>query len=180
MKTIILTIVLFSFSFVTHAQALNIHKNDGSVVKVMLSDIDSISFTTELADLDEFYNSTPEGWSCEILQNSFDTLPIPQGPDGRLEDPIAVIIYSKESLGCTNNKSLFLQVYDISKKDKLEQIIADSQIYSWCIPIFFGENENYYVITSPCYLSNGCWTMDNIIPLYLAIKGLFTRSIIEI
>jgi len=128
---------------------------------------------------DLFCNTLPNGWICQVYQDTFDTLPIPEGKNGRLENPIAIIKYTNDSLYCSKSKPLYLQVYDISKKDTLEKIIASSQIYSWCIPMFFGENENYYLITSPCYLYNGCWTDDNLNPLFQSLKGLFTKSIIK-
>ncbi len=179
MKTIIITTVLILFALSMHAQDLNIHKTDGSIVTIALSSIDSITFSTKFPTIDEFCGSKPNGWSCELFQNSFDTLPIPQGDKGRLDNPIAVIRYINDSVACSNSKSLYLQVYDISEKDTLEKIIDASAPYSWCIPMFFGENEKYYVITSPCYLYNGCWTDDYLKPLYQAIKELFTTSIIE-
>lgn len=129
--------------------------------------------------LDQFSSAKPEGWSCQIFQNSFDSLPIPKGNNGLLENPLAVIKYSCDSVACSNLRPLYLQVYDISKKDTLEDIVEHSQMYSWCIPMFFGENEKYYIITSPCYLYNGCWTDENLNPLFQAIKGLFTKSIID-
>lgn len=133
----------------------------------------------ESNSLDLFCTTKPDGWSCQVYQDSFDTLPIPQGNNGRLENPLAVIEYSNVSLDCYNSKPLYLQVYDISKKETLDKIIASSRFYSWCIPMYFGENEKYYIITSPCYLYNGCFTDDNLNPLFQAIKGLFTKSIID-
>jgi hypothetical protein len=179
MKTIIITTGLILFALSLQAQDLNIHKTDGSVVTIAINSIDSITFTTKVRSIDEFCNAKPNGWTCEVFENSFDTLPVPQGDKGRLDNPIAIIKYINDSVTCSNLKPLYLQVYDISKKDTLEKIIAASEMYSWCIPVFFGENEKYYVITSPCYLSNGCWTEDNLKPLYQAIKGLFTKSIIK-
>ena len=130
--------------------------------------------------IESFCIALPSDWTCEIYQHSFDTLPLPVAKEGRMEDPIAIIQYVNRSKECSSSQPLWLQVYDISKKDTLETVIDDSRIYSWCIPMFFGENESYYVITSPCYLYSGCLTNDSIInSLLQSIKGLFTNSIID-
>ena len=130
-------------------------------------------------NIESFCITLPDGWSCEIYQHSLDSLPIPYGDQGRLENPFAIIEYTYSSLEYSDSCPFWLQVYDISEKDMLEIIIDNSRIYSWCIPMFFGENERYYVITSPCYLYSKCWTDNNINPLLQELKGLFTNSIID-
>ncbi|HRZ97542.1 MAG TPA: hypothetical protein P5084_08300 [Paludibacter sp.] len=179
MKTIYLAIGLFLFTLTLNAQNLNIHKTDGSIVTIAVDSIDSILITTNSRNIDEFCKLKPVDWNCETITKPFASTLRPQGADGLVEDPIAVIKYSNSTLGCTNYKSLFLYVYDISKKVSMEEIIKKSMIYSWCTPMFFGENEKYYVITSDCYLYNNCWNNENLQPLFQAIKGLFTRSIIR-
>lgn len=131
---------------------------------------------------DDFYMfcaSIPSDWSCQIYIDSFDKLPVINIVGGYLENPLAVIAYSNDSIGCTDNKSLLLYVYDISKKDFIEGKISESGALSSCTPMFFGENNRYYIITSPCFRFNGCWTDENLEPLYHSIKGLFTSSIID-
>ena len=130
-------------------------------------------------NFDSFCSSLPDGWSCEVYQDSFDSLPIPYGDQSRLENPLAIVKYTNSTITCSDSNPFWLQVYEISKKDTLEIVISNSQMYSWCIPIFFGENEEYYVITSPCYLYSRCWTENNINPLLQELKGLFTNSIID-
>lgn len=128
---------------------------------------------------DFFCNSIPEGWNCRVYQDAFDSLPIPNGKNGRLENPLAIVKYTNDTLECSKLKPLYLHVYDISKKDTLEKIIFNSLIFSWCIPMFFAENENYYIITSACYLRNGCLKEDDLDPLFQSLKPLFTKSIIK-
>lgn len=132
------------------------------------------------SSIESFCIALPSNWTCEIYHHSFDTLPLPLTKEGRMEDPIAIIQYTNRSTECTSSQPLWLQVYDISKKGTLETIIDDSQIHSWCIPMFFGENDSYYVITSPCYLYSSCLTNDSIInPLLQSLKRLFSNSIID-
>lgn len=181
MKFIVSISILLLLSMASSAQVLNIHKTDGTVIEIPVSDIDSILFKAKTGDnsINSFCELIPAGWSCEILY-TYDSVLLPV--DNRkkpVEEPLAIVKYSNDSLACVNNSSLFLFVYDIARKDALAEIISTSAHMSWCIPMFFGENENYYVITSPCYLSNTCWTHENLRPLLLAIKDLFTVSIID-
>jgi len=141
----------------------------------------SCNKNSEKADInlfEIFCSSIPDGWSCDVYIDSFDSLPEIRGKTP-LENPLAVLKYSCSSVLCSNSKPLYLHVYDISKKGYMEIQIAESRIYSWCTPMFFGENEDYYVITSGCFLFNGCWTPDNLEPLFDSIEGLFTESYIE-
>ena len=130
--------------------------------------------------LNSFCNKVPIGWNCDVYQYSFDSLPRPQG----VKDPLAIVKYTnlaKTYVGINSEQfpTLYLLVYDISQKDELEEIIAKSIMFSWCIPIFYGENESYYVITSPCLINNGCFNCEAnslIYPLHMALKELFTKS----
>lgn len=140
------------------------------------NDLNKVSIST----FDAFCSARASGWGCQIFQGSFDNIPIPKG----VENPLAVVKYDNPNRTFTNynskiNPSLFLQIYDISKKPALEKIIAKSILYSWCIPIFYGENEKYYVITSPCYINSGSFTDEAnglIKPLHQSLKSLFTRT----
>jgi hypothetical protein len=178
-KLLITALILFALSL--QAQNLNIHKTDGSILTIAISNIDSITFLTSARSIADFCNAIPIGWSCKVYENSFDSLQIVDGTYNPLDNPIAKIVYSNDSILCHNSRPAFLNldIYDISQKDTLEKIIEKSSMFSWCIPIFFGENERYYVITSPCYFFNGCRNDLNIKPFYQAIKGLFTKSVIE-
>jgi len=179
-KNILLTLGVIVSICMVQAQNLQIHKKDGSMLEIPVDCIDSLTFSTNEHNIYEFCEATPIEWSCELFQNSFDTLPIPDDYNSnRLYDPIAIVRYSCDTISCNYGQFPYLHIYDISEKDTLEQIIFESAKYSWCIPIFFGENEKYYVISSPCYLNNICWANHSLEPLYQAIKGLFLISIIE-
>lgn len=122
--------------------------------------------------LESFFDLKPKGWSCVIYQDSLDSILLPSG----VEKPLAVIeyVYNDSSVVIKDNPTLYLSVYDISEKSKLERIISESAIYSWCIPVFYGENEYYYVITSPCCVNRGVST-TLLSPLHKSLKGFFTR-----
>jgi len=123
--------------------------------------------------LDAFCSIKPTNWNCKVVQNQFDTIPILEG----LDNPLAIVSFSGNSIGnnlkTSSSESVFLYVYDISKKDTLEKIIAESMKYARCVPIFLGETKNYYVITSSCHVNTSFFTKkDNDVTNF---KKLFTK-----
>jgi hypothetical protein len=130
---------------------------------------------------DSFCIVKPSNWTCRIYQEGFDTLPKVQA----VEKPLAVIKFEEPTKTLTFfstltiKPSLYLYVYDVAKRDTLEKIIKKQIIYSWCTPMFYGENAKYYVITSPCYINSGDFSTqanDLINPLHLSFKKVFTRT----
>lgn len=151
--------------------------NRDSILNV--NEIQNLEYLCNGEDRNEFSlfcDVVPEGWYCQVYQYAFNTLP---GLDRVDDDPLAIISYSNSEVECTGNKALYLYAFDIAMKETLETIIEESAAASSCVPMFFGENEKYYIVTSPCYLHNGCWTTEKLAPLYQSIKSLFTSSIIN-
>jgi hypothetical protein len=73
------------------------------------------------------------------------------------------------------NPSLVLDLYPVSKKEELIQFLKSQQIFSWCIPEYFGETEEYFIITSPCFINSGTFTSEadsSIIDLYKALSEI--------
>ncbi len=123
--------------------------------------------------LDAFCSIKPINWTCKVVQNSFDSIPIPEG----LDNPLAIVTFATNSasdnIKTSSSESVLLYVYDISKKDSLEIIIAESMKFARCVPIFLGENKSYYVITSSCYVNTSFFTKkDNDVTNF---KKLFTK-----
>ncbi len=112
--------------------------------------------------LEEFCNIIPEGWNCEIIQDNFDINDIP----GNADNPIAIIKYRNLHIEFTKindtkiNPSLILDFYSIKQKQKLIDLIKSQQMYSWCIPIYYGETDDYFILTSPCFINNGIFTEE--------------------
>jgi hypothetical protein len=130
---------------------------------------------------DSFCIVKPSNWTCRIYQEGFDTLPKVEA----VEKPLAVLKFEEPTKTLTFfstltiKPSLFLYVYDVSKRDTLEKIIKKQSIFSSCIPMFYGENAKYYVITSPCYINSGDFSTqanELIKPLHLSFKKVFTRT----
>jgi hypothetical protein len=109
---------------------------------------------------DEFCSVAPEGWQCFISTSDFDVQKIPQ----KAETPIAIIEFQNPNIEFTSytdrkvHPSLIIDFYEIGRKQELKDIITSQQLYSWCIPIYYGETEDYFIITSPCFINSGSFT----------------------
>nr|WP_319499664.1 hypothetical protein [uncultured Draconibacterium sp.] len=130
--------------------------------------------------LEDFCNVKPDGWNCELIESNFNPGDIPQNAD----TPLAVIKYYNSNrefngIGQTNvNPSLILNFYPIERKDDLLSFIESQQVYSWCIPIYFGETKDYFVITSPCFKNSGTFTEEansSIADLYAALDKIIIK-----
>lgn len=103
--------------------------------------------------LEDFCSIAPLEWECEIIKDNFNTNDIPQNMDL----PIAIIKYKIQDrgfIGYSNKKitpSLTLDFYPIAKKNELISFIKSQRMYSWCIPIYYGETKDFVIITSPCF-----------------------------
>jgi len=53
------------------------------------------------------------------------------------------------------------------------KVIGEQSLYSWDIPIYFGETEEYIVVTSPAYVNHGVFTEEaknTIRPIWNALR----------
>jgi hypothetical protein len=131
--------------------------------------------------LEEFCSVAPNGWECELIINSFIQKYIPQNAD----TPIAIIKYKNPSREFTRfdstkvNPSLILDLYPILQKEELIDFIKSQQMYSWCIPMYYGETKDYFIITSPCFINSGSFTDEAdscISDLHKALESLITTN----
>lgn len=111
--------------------------------------------------IEEFCSSAPDGWEYEIFRENFDRRNIPQNADTP-----AVIIkfinidrqFSYFMGNAEVHPSLILNFYSIKQKKELISFIKSQQMYSWCIPLYYGETKDYFIITSPCFINGGSFT----------------------
>jgi hypothetical protein len=57
--------------------------------------------------------------------------------------------------------------------------IESQQIYSWCIPIYYGETKDYFILTSPCFINGGNFTEQadsSIVDLQNALNTVITKK----
>jgi hypothetical protein len=131
-------------------------------------------------NIEDFCSVKPDGWECEIIENDFNRNDIPQNADS----PIVIVKYhnpNKEFVGIGQrnvNPSLTLDLYPINQKEELVKFIKSQQLYSWCIPIYFGETKDYFLITSPCFKNSGSFTDEansSIADLYTALDRIIVK-----
>lgn len=102
-------------------------------------------------------------WKATYIQYP-DSSWIPESMDGKCMAPPLFNIYFEdtchlvpryEGLPDEVQPNLMLCFYPISQKSTLIQIVDESVIFSWCIPIIYDETNEYFIITSPCFRNNG-------------------------
>jgi len=153
--------------------------------RLLIFGIFSVFFACEETEnqnsLDQFCEAAPTGWECKIIQEDFDLSDIPKS----LNDPLAIVKYEYPFEEITTigesviAPSLILNLYSIELKDKLIKQVISQQIFSWCIPILYGETEDYIVITSPCFINKGTFTEDangKIEALHSSLEKLLVQS----
>lgn len=131
--------------------------------------------------LDDFCSVKPKNWDCSIVLKDFDKNEIPQNAP----QPIGIIKYQNhnaEITGLSNtmvNPSLILDFYPINQKEALIDLIKSQQVYSWCIPIYYGETKDYFIVTSPCFINEGINTEQaesSLIELQKAINQIIEKK----
>ena len=112
--------------------------------------------------LEDFCHVKPDSWECVIIQDNFDLNDIPKNAN----NPLAIIKYKNLSRefawfsGVKVNPSLTLDFYSIKQKQELIDFIKSQRFYSWCIPMYYGETDDFFILTSPCFINNGSFTDD--------------------
>jgi hypothetical protein len=131
--------------------------------------------------LKDFCSIKPNGWDCEILDDNFNINDFPRNAD----NPIAIIKYKNVHREFTRftdtkvNPSLILDFYSIKQKQELIDFIRSQEMYSWCIPIYYGETKDYFIMTSPCFINSGSFTDEAdscISDLHKALESLITTN----
>lgn len=133
-----------------------------------------------ITELDEICSIIPGDWNCVIQTDNFNQTNIPEA----LDTPKAIITFTNTSeeftrtSGTMMNPSLKLNFYNIDDKEELQSIIESQSIFSWCIPVYYGETVNFYIVTSPCFINNGCFTKESnecIKDLHVALINYFSE-----
>ncbi len=106
----------------------------------------------------------PVGWNCSFCQSKEVKL-VPHG----LGKPIFQVVAANTNLSfvksavprMTKQSPLIpLYFYRHSQKADLMKIIEKESIYSWSIPIYFGETDEFVVVTSPAFVNGGVFTSE--------------------
>ena len=106
----------------------------------------------------------PKGWQCVVVKEA-GKMGHPHG----LREPVFRADFSRpdqtfDAFRGPQKKSLNpgvqLYFYAIGSKADVMKVIDRERIYSWNIPIYFGETQEYLVVTSPPYVNHGVFTEE--------------------
>ena len=132
----------------------------------------------------------PSGWQCRVVQQDGA-----KGHPHGLAEPLLRVDFSapEQSFqspigGRRDRVSPLIQLYfyDIATKAHVLEVIDKERVYSWDIPIYFGETEDYIIVTSPSYVNHGIFTeeaqktirpMWNVLRKHIENKGSSGNSV---
>jgi hypothetical protein len=103
----------------------------------------------------------PDGWESTVEKTDGQ-----KGHPHGLKEPVFRADYGNPNLlfGTDRRKgmnpSIKLYFYQIDSKPNVMKVIDAEREYSWNIPIYFGETEEYVVVTSPLYVNHGVFTEE--------------------
>jgi hypothetical protein len=132
-------------------------------------------------DLEQFCSVAKTGWECLLFKNDFSPGDIPRNAD----KPVAIIKYKNPSREFTIsdnikvNPSLTLDFYSIKQKEALIGFIKSQLMYSWCIPVYYGETKDFFILTSPCFINSGIFTAkadSSISDLHKALEKIIIKK----
>lgn len=128
-----------------------------------------------------FCSIVPEGWDCRVISDHFNPDEIPTNAG----DPLVIIKYTNPNRVFTTGEnrevhpSLILNIYPIKQKEELIILIKSQQLYSWCIPTYYGETETHFILTSPCFINGGYFNEEankSIEDLHLALESIILKN----
>lgn len=107
----------------------------------------------------------PDGWTCTVVKEK-GKMGHPHG----LEEPLFRADFtnarqtfpfpSRKDRPKTVHPRIPLYFYPIRSKGDVMEVIHKERVYSWDIPIYFGETGDYLVVTSPAYVNHGVFTEE--------------------
>jgi hypothetical protein len=101
------------------------------------------------------HNAIPAPWTCQTTV-----------PSDSLDWPLfsaSFVDTVHQITGCgslSDHPNLLICLYADSLRDTIAAIIKKQEVYSWCIPIKYLESARYFIVTSPCYINSGCFSVE--------------------
>jgi hypothetical protein len=126
--------------------------------------------TTERSMLTDIYPNTvsviklPTRWDCTVLQGDEVKL-VPHG----LKRPLFEFIASNTNVSFvkdpdapkgTKNPIIPLCFFRQTEKAEIMKVIETESSLSWNIPVYFGEIDEFVVVTSPAYVNGGVFAPE--------------------
>ncbi len=106
----------------------------------------------------------PAGWNCTFYKGK-DVKSVPHG----LEKPVFQVVATNTNLSFVKSEVprvtkrwpvIPLYFYRHSEKAGLMKIIERERLYSWNTPTYFGETDEFVVVTSPAFVNDGVFTPE--------------------
>jgi hypothetical protein len=128
----------------------------------------------------------PAGWNCAMYQSNGVTA-VPHG----LGKPVFQVVTSNTNLSFSFVKfpdaprpamqSPIIPLYFYRHSDKVEimKIIERESMYSWSIPIYFGETDEFVVLTSLAFVNSGVFTQEArhaLRPMWKVLRDLIPKK----
>lgn len=125
----------------------------------------------------------PAGWDCLVYQAS-DVKAVPHG----LGKPVFQVVATNANLSFVESEAprlikrspvIPLYFYRHSEKADLMKIIEKESLYSWSIPIYFGETDEFLVVTSPAFVNGGVFTPEArhaLRPMWRVLRELIPKK----
>ena len=138
------------------------HSKAHSYIKTVIIFICLFSFTgcekdevPDYQEIDMVCSQIPSNWRCHIYYEDLDSIPtlVPHYLD---QTAIAVVEFENIDIqytqygGKERYQSFILYYFDISDKDTLAYQTRCWQIYSSCVPMYFDETLNCYILANTC------------------------------
>ena len=100
----------------------------------------------------------PKGWECTLVREAG----LKGHPHGLSEPMFRVTCHnprvSFDGKGKAQSPVIPLFFYSIVDKSQVMNVVERERLYSWDIPQYFGETEEYVVITSSALVNDGTFT----------------------
>lgn len=149
--------------------------------------VSNLTFADGIPLINGIQDILPEGWTYTVIDESGE-----MGHPNGLVEPIFRIdflnsnstffythSYSKKSDKIeTYNPYLRIHFHPIGDKEKIMKTIEIERVYSWDIPMYFGETKEYIIITSPGWINHGIYTEEAKLlyaPLEETLKKYFEK-----
>ena len=126
---------------------------------------DKITSSDEPMVITRICKDLPNEWQCTLLHQNGE-----KGHPHGLREPLFRADFSapeqsfQAPIGVEKQQKfsplIQLYFYNIADKSYVLEVIDKERIYSWDIPIYFGETEDYIVVTSPPYVNHGIFTEE--------------------
>jgi hypothetical protein len=129
---------------------------------------------------EEFRTNLPTGWKVNVITHDYGPRDTIWGYHSVPEFVLQFINPNHTFKDYTNtlvHPELKLNFFTIDHKQDLLDLIVAQKDFPWCITWYYGETEDYFIVTSPCYINHGHLggtEAEEVLKLDQALKSILT------